>query len=117
MNEGHDAKMKAFLSGGGGLTRPLGLGLVLLVVASQLLVVYNLRNRIVKTKENIDILETRPDPDGSEEEDENEVGAFDEDVFEDEVAGPLAEMLKKFPDHPDMIINKLSKKIRNEEDK
>ena len=87
------------------LLGPLGVALAFLVIATQVLVVYNYRNKLAE-KANEAKSEARK---VAKEE------AFDQEDFEEEVANPLREMVNKFPDHPDMIIKKLSKQIRSEE--
>lgn len=91
--------------GGYNVVRPLGLVLAALVICTQVLVVYNFRNKVA-SKNEAHLKAT--------EEPHEEVEAFDEDDFEEEVANPLQEMIKKYPDHPDMVIKKLTKQIRSE---
>ena len=93
------------IGGGYNVLRPLGLVLTVLVICTQVLVVYNFRNKVAsKTAAHLKTAQNE----------ESAVEAFDEDDFEEEVAHPLEEMVKKFPDHPDMIIKKLTKQIRSE---
>jgi len=88
------------------LLGPTGVVLAIIVICTQVLVVYNFRNKVASkiAEEEIDLAE------------EIEiVEPFDKADFEEEVVGPLEEMVKKFPEHPEHIIKKLSKKIRSEE--
>ena len=92
------------IGGGYNVLRPLGLVLAVLVICTQVLVVYNFRNKVAsKTAAHLKTAQN-----------ENAVEAFDEDDFKEEVAHPLEEMVKKFPDHPDMVIKKLTKQIYSE---
>ena len=82
---------------------PLGVVLAVLLIATQVLVVYNYRNKLASR--NIQEGETAVDA----------IETFDQADFEEEVVTPLKQMVKKFPDHPDMVIRKLTKQIHTEE--
>jgi len=83
--------------------RPLMVVLALVVVSTQLLVVYNLRHRVL-TKQ----LKAAEAEDKAEQGQENS-----ED--EDDLGEKLDNMKEKFPQHPNMVISKLNKQIQTEE--
>ena len=95
--------------------RPLTVIIVILLAATSVLFILNIHNYYMKS--NIILLESDVSTTVKTVNPKLKPLRIDMARFEIEVVKPHKDMKAKFPNHPDMIINKLSKFLRKEENR
>ena len=88
------------------LTKPFGVFLASCIILSQFFLVINLKNKWSDNgRKNIHAIN---------HENQEPIPEFDEAQFRFDVAIPHEEMVKKFPNHPNIVLSKLTKELIQE---